>query len=118
MNEILLVEDNPDDVELTLRAFRKSNVANEVIVARDGVEALEYLFATGQYAGRDPVGCQDIDVFARSCHASRSSMRTLRLMALCIMEKQVTYHGGFRLPWTRPYSSRDYALEHGKRENA
>jgi two-component system response regulator len=55
MNEILLVEDNPDDdVELTLRAFRKSNVANEVIVARDGVEALEYLFATGQYAGRDP----------------------------------------------------------------
>jgi len=54
MNEILLVEDNPDDVELTLRAFRKSNVANEVIVARDGAEALEYLFATGQYAGRDP----------------------------------------------------------------
>ena len=54
MNEILLVEDNPDDVELTLRAFRKSNVANEVMVARDGVEALEYLFATGKYAARDP----------------------------------------------------------------
>lgn len=53
MNEILLVEDNPDDVDLTLRAFRKSNVANEVVVARDGVEALDYLFATGSHAGRD-----------------------------------------------------------------
>lgn len=53
MNEILLVEDNLDDVELTLRAFRKSNVANDVVVVRDGVEALEYLFATGRYADRD-----------------------------------------------------------------
>ena len=52
-NLILLVEDNPDDEALTLRAFKKSNVMNEVIVARDGVEALDYLFATGTYAGRD-----------------------------------------------------------------
>ena len=53
MYEILLVEDNPDDIDLTLRAFRKGNVANEVVVARDGVEALDYLFATGPHADRD-----------------------------------------------------------------
>ncbi len=54
MHDILLVEDNPDDVDLTLRAFRKSNIVNDVVVARDGVEALDYLFATGAHAGRDP----------------------------------------------------------------
>jgi DNA-binding response OmpR family regulator len=51
---ILLVEDNSNDEELTLRALRKHNVANNVIVARDGAEALDYLFATGTHAGRDP----------------------------------------------------------------
>ena len=50
---ILLVEDNPDDEELTLMAFRQSNILNQVIVARDGVEALDFLFATGTHAGRD-----------------------------------------------------------------
>ena len=50
---ILLVEDNPDDVELTLRALKKNNVTNEVVVAHDGVEALDYLFGSGAYAGRD-----------------------------------------------------------------
>jgi len=50
---ILLVEDNPDDEALTLRALKKNNILNEVVVARDGVQALEYLFAEGAYAGRD-----------------------------------------------------------------
>jgi two-component system response regulator len=50
---ILLVEDSPDDEELTLRALRKNNVKNEIIVAHDGVEALDYLFGTGAHAGRD-----------------------------------------------------------------
>jgi len=53
MTIILLVEDNPDDEALTLRAFTKSNLRNEVVVARDGVEALDFLFATGAYADRD-----------------------------------------------------------------
>ena len=50
---ILLVEDNPDDVKLTLRALKKSNILNEVVVAQDGVEALDYLFGTGKFEGRD-----------------------------------------------------------------
>lgn len=50
---ILMVEDNPRDEALTVRALRKSNIVNEVVVARDGVEALDYLFGTGVYEGRD-----------------------------------------------------------------
>ncbi|MCX5875532.1 MAG: response regulator [Deltaproteobacteria bacterium] len=52
-NMILLVEDNPDDEALTLRALKKNNILNEVIVARDGAEALDFLFGTGSYTGRD-----------------------------------------------------------------
>lgn len=50
---ILLVEDNPDDEALTLRALKKNNISNEVVVAHDGEEALAYLFGEGMYAGRD-----------------------------------------------------------------
>jgi two-component system, response regulator len=54
MNDvILLVEDNSSDEELTLLALKRSNIANKVVVARDGAEALDFLFATGAYAGRD-----------------------------------------------------------------
>jgi len=50
----LLVEDSPDDEALTLRALKKGNSQNEIVVTRDGVEALDYLFASGAHAGRDP----------------------------------------------------------------
>jgi len=53
MNRILLVEDNPSDEKLTVVAFKRCGIANEVVVVHDGAAALDYLFATGTYAGRD-----------------------------------------------------------------
>jgi two-component system response regulator len=52
--EILLVEDNPRDAEMTLRALKRSNLANKVHWVKDGAEALDYMFCQGEYAGRDP----------------------------------------------------------------
>ena len=57
---ILLVEDNPDDAVLTKRAFRKAHIENEIITVHDGVEAIDYLFGTGKYAGRDPSDCPSL----------------------------------------------------------
>lgn len=51
--EVFIVEDNPDDLALTLMALRKGNLANQIMVARDGVEALDFLFGRGPHAGRD-----------------------------------------------------------------
>lgn len=59
-NNILLVEDNPDDVELTLRAFSRSRVANTIVVARDGQEALDYLFGTGEHSDRSPLDLPEV----------------------------------------------------------
>tara|TARA_B100000609_G_C17112300_1_gene380387 strand:- start:92 stop:535 length:444 start_codon:yes stop_codon:yes gene_type:complete len=52
--EILLVEDNPDDVALTVRAFKKNNITNHIVNVSDGVEALDYIFARGNFADRNP----------------------------------------------------------------
>lgn len=51
--KIILVEDNPDDAELTLRAFRKQNITNDIVLLHDGMEALDYLLGEGAYSGRD-----------------------------------------------------------------
>ena len=57
---ILLVEDNPDDEALTLRALKRNNILNEVVVARDGAEALDYLFGEGRYEGLDAVRLPEV----------------------------------------------------------
>ncbi|HEY9150431.1 MAG TPA: response regulator [Gammaproteobacteria bacterium] len=57
---ILLIEDNPDDEALTLRALQKNNILNKVVVARDGAEALDYLFCRDTYAQRDPLDLPEL----------------------------------------------------------
>ena len=57
---ILLVEDNPDDEALTLRALKRNNILNDVVVARDGAEAVDYLYAEGAYSDRDPADLPEV----------------------------------------------------------
>ena len=75
---ILLVEDNPRDEELTLRALRKSKVVNPIVVAHDGVEALDYLFAQGAHAGRPPTALPQLILLALKL-PKLDGLRTLRL---------------------------------------
>jgi len=85
---ILLVEDNPDDAELTLRAFEESQTRSQIIVAPDGEQALDYLFAAGSYLGRDPKVMPDVVLLDLNLpkvdglgvlHRMRSDGRTRRL---------------------------------------
>jgi two-component system response regulator len=59
-HKILLVEDKRNDIDLTLRAFARSKIANEIIVVKDGEEALDYLFASGAHSGRDPTNMPEL----------------------------------------------------------
>lgn len=85
---ILLVEDNPDDVELTLRAFEKSTIVNDIVVVEDGEAALDYLFRTGAHAGRDSKMMPEVVLLDLNLHKidglevlrqMRSDERTRRL---------------------------------------
>jgi two-component system, response regulator len=85
---ILLVEDNPDDAELTLRAFQETKTLSQIVVAHDGEQALNYLFATGSYLDRDPNVMPDVVLLDLNLpkvdglgvlHRMRSDSRTRRL---------------------------------------
>lgn len=85
---ILLVEDNPDDAELTLRAFEESKTLSQIVVVPDGEQALDYLFATGSYLDRDPKAIPDVVLLDLNLpkvdglgvlHRMRSDSRTRRL---------------------------------------
>ncbi len=82
---ILLVEDNPDDEALTMRALKQNHIDNGVVVARDGAEALDYLFGKGKYAGRD-LNEMPALILLDSCAPIRS-LRYYRWRSLLLLVK-------------------------------
>lgn len=105
---ILLVEDNGDDVELTVHAFRKTRMVNDVIIARDGEEALEYLFARGAHADRDPLqvpalilldlklpGINGLDVLRRV--RENAATRRIPVVILTTSDDEADILGGYDL---------------------
>ena len=101
-NIILLVEDNPDDAELTKRAFKKSNITNRIVVAQDGAEALDYLFAQGPWEGRghdtDPVvtlldlklpRISGLDVLQRLREAPRTKLLPVVILTSSVEEQDM-----------------------------
>jgi hypothetical protein len=77
-NTILLVEDNPDDELLAIRALKKNNIMNKVVVARDGAEGLDYLFGAGAYSGLNSFHCQSL-LYAnrKKCRKRQSRKKAL-----------------------------------------
>jgi two-component system response regulator len=125
---ILLVEDNPDDVELTLRAFEINKIANQIIVARDGVEALDWLFATGPRAGQSPLNpavvlldlklprVDGLEVLRRLSDNERT--RQLRVVVLTTSKEQQdiinSYHFGAASYICKPVSFDEFVKAAGQ----
>jgi two-component system response regulator len=86
---ILLVEDNPNDVKLTMHAFEKSNISNEIVVVGDGEEAIDYLFATGRHAGRDPLVMPEVILL---------DMKLPKMDGLGVLKRLRAYERTRRLP--------------------
>ena len=115
---ILLVEDNPDDAELTLLAFKNSRIANEIAVARDGAEALDYLFGTGKHAANPPglpamvildlnlPKVPGIEVLRRIRATPRTALLPVVMLTTSVEEKDVLgcYRGGCNAYVQKPVS--------------
>jgi CheY-like chemotaxis protein len=125
---ILLVEDNPDDAELTVQAFRNNRIANEIIVARDGAEALAILFGTGERAGAPPelpaVVILDlnlpkvpgIEVLRRIRSTTRTALLPVVVLTTSVEDEDVlaSYRNGCNAYVQKPISFDDFLDATGK----